>query len=84
MNKVANSVKHVRSMMDLRSTPKDKGLVLRVEVKLMDNGLFVVNGTPMAGTASSTLVGAATVIRYFSQMMEEALQKYEQRIAKAA
>ena len=62
---MSNSPKHVRSMMDLRDTPKDKGLVFKVEVKLMDNGMFVVNGTPMAGTASSTLVGAATVIRYF-------------------
>ena len=50
----------------------------------MDNGMFVVNGTRMAGTESSPMVGAATVIRYFIQMMEEALQKYEKRIAKIA
>jgi hypothetical protein len=46
-DKVPGSLKRIRDEMDVRPTPRDKGLTLTLRVTAYDNGMIEVDGVPI-------------------------------------
>jgi len=66
--------------MDVKKTARDKGLEFNVRVKVMDDGLITLNGSPL-NTKTGGRANPATAIRFFGQMIEEAIAQSDKRLA---
>jgi hypothetical protein len=76
-----SSPKYIRSMLNIVPTPEDKGLEFEIKVRIMDNGLIMINTNP-CGNANGEITphAAVSACRVLNQMMEEALAQHAFRV----
>jgi hypothetical protein len=80
------TVKRIRGEMDVKATPRDKGLTLTLRVTAYDNGMIEVDGVPInaapAYDAGHGWLGAAeTALLTLSEFRKQAETRRKQKSA---
>jgi hypothetical protein len=83
---MAGTIKRVRGEMDVRPTPRDKGLTLTIRVTAYDNGMIAVDGVPInqapAYDSGHGWLGAAeTALLTFSEFRRQAEKSRQEKLA---
>jgi hypothetical protein len=81
---MANTLKYVREIAPIEQTPKNKGLMLRLEIGDYDNDIITFNGEPiggMGGKFTDRALAAQSVNRLIGQALEELFKQSAQRKA---
>ena len=85
---MAGTLKRIRSEMDVKPTPRDKGLSLTLRVTAYDNGMVEVDGVPINAApdydAGHGWLGAAeTALLTISEFRRQAEKRRKQQAAGA-
>lgn len=71
---MANKLETVRDAVSIEKTPRDAGLMIRLEIVDYDNGLININGEPMGGMGG-TWPDRSQAVQALNCFISQALQE---------